>query len=322
MGDEGPKGVRMMPHHVQQELCRTRPAYRQGKRLTAVKVYTINDESVHLIVCGVPKINLIEELKKLLSPYGDVKKCELLIEYPAEEFTESFHVQFERIQSARIAKRLVDNKNFYGGVLHVCYAPELESLAETRRKLIQRQKDVVVRIRRHKEDPTSVERDKFVPREQYHRQKKYPTLPLTEDRLSHQYPNESFASINDGIPRSIDPRPVSEPSLPPNKRIKSDKQVNYKGHVIRDNIKQVRPKLIDTKKLPHFETLREERKVVPVVKKVDSGITIKLLPHSDDKRKRIVMKNPSTTKLISSSDDLQASIVSVKSSIREAMQRN
>ncbi|XP_063978567.1 uncharacterized protein LOC135163241 isoform X2 [Diachasmimorpha longicaudata] len=276
---------------------------------------------MHLIVCGVPKINLIEELKKLLSPYGEVKKCELLIEYPVEEFTESFHVQFERIQSARIAKRLVDNKNFYGGVLHVCYAPELESIAETRRKLIQRQKDVIVRIRRHEEDPTSVEKDQFVPREQYHRQKKYPALPLTDERLSHQYPNESFTSINDGIPRTIDPRPVSEPSLPPNKRMKSEKQMKKKGHV-RANVRLVRPKLIDTKKLPHFESLGPEKKIFPVVKKVDRGITIKLLPHSDDKRNRIVMKQASTTKLVNSSDDLRASITSVKSSIRQAMQKN
>lgn len=27
-----------MPHHVQQRLCQTRPPYRQGKKLTAVKV--------------------------------------------------------------------------------------------------------------------------------------------------------------------------------------------------------------------------------------------------------------------------------------------
>ena len=27
-----------LPHHHQSEFCRTRPAYRQGRRLTAVKV--------------------------------------------------------------------------------------------------------------------------------------------------------------------------------------------------------------------------------------------------------------------------------------------
>lgn len=32
--------------------------------------------------------------------------------------------------------------SFYGGLLHVCYAPELESVDETRAKLLQRRKEV------------------------------------------------------------------------------------------------------------------------------------------------------------------------------------
>lgn len=37
---EEEKGIAVthMPHHVQQRLCQTRPPYRQGKKLTAVKV--------------------------------------------------------------------------------------------------------------------------------------------------------------------------------------------------------------------------------------------------------------------------------------------
>lgn len=54
-------------------------------------------------------------------------------------------MQYERIQSARIAKRLIDNKLFYGSALHVCYAPEEENLTETRMKLFQRHKDVLKR---------------------------------------------------------------------------------------------------------------------------------------------------------------------------------
>lgn len=30
--------ITKLPHHVQQKLCHTRPPYRQGKRLTSVKV--------------------------------------------------------------------------------------------------------------------------------------------------------------------------------------------------------------------------------------------------------------------------------------------
>lgn len=63
-----------------------------------------------------------------------------------EQFTECYHVHFERIQSARIAKRMIDAKSFYGGILHVCYAPECESLQETKAKLLQRKRDVLKRL--------------------------------------------------------------------------------------------------------------------------------------------------------------------------------
>lgn len=46
----------------------------------------------------------------------------------------------------RFAKHMIDDKNFFGGSLHVCYAPELESLSETRQKLIQRKRDILRRI--------------------------------------------------------------------------------------------------------------------------------------------------------------------------------
>lgn len=42
---------------------------------------------------------------------------------------------------------MLDTKNFYGGVLHISYASELETLDETRRKLLQRRKDVTYRLK-------------------------------------------------------------------------------------------------------------------------------------------------------------------------------
>ncbi|KAF2887977.1 hypothetical protein ILUMI_18196 [Ignelater luminosus] len=133
-------------HHIQQEFCKTRPAYRQGRNLTAVKVYTVNSESQHLFIYGVPKINLRNELKTLCIKYGRIISIHVVADHKTEVFTECYHVQYERIQSARIAKRLLDNKSFYGDVLHVCYAPEYESVQETRTKLMQRVKDVSSRI--------------------------------------------------------------------------------------------------------------------------------------------------------------------------------
>lgn len=63
-----------------------------------------------------------------------------------------------------MAKRFIDNKNFFGGLLHVFYAPELETLTETRTKLKQRRKDVATQIKRNQQDLTNPEVDKFIPR--------------------------------------------------------------------------------------------------------------------------------------------------------------
>lgn len=48
--------------------------------------------------------------------------------------------------------------------MHVCYAPELETLKETKAKLIQRRKDVATQIKRIQQDLTNPEIDKFTPK--------------------------------------------------------------------------------------------------------------------------------------------------------------
>ncbi|KAK9701690.1 hypothetical protein QE152_g30412 [Popillia japonica] len=141
--------VNKTDHHVRRQICKTRPAYRQGRKLTAVKAYTINSESQHLCIYGVPQINLRSELRSLCSKYGRVLNIHVIIDYETEIFTECYHVQYDRIQSARVAKRLLDDHSFYGGILHVCYVPEYESIQETRQKLFQRCKDVLKRLPDH-----------------------------------------------------------------------------------------------------------------------------------------------------------------------------
>lgn len=53
------------------------------------------------MICGVPKLQLGEELKKLVEPYGNIKKLHVVPDYPTEEFTEAYYVLYVRIQSAR-----------------------------------------------------------------------------------------------------------------------------------------------------------------------------------------------------------------------------
>ncbi|XP_068603377.1 RNA-binding protein 48 [Brachionichthys hirsutus] len=130
-------------HHEQKKVCISRPKYREGRRAKAVKVYTINLESHYLMVQGVPAIGAMTELIQLCALYGAVEEYRPLDEYPAEEFTEVYLVKFQKLTSARAAKRHMDEKGFYGGVLHVCYVPEYESVEDIRRKLRDRRRYVI-----------------------------------------------------------------------------------------------------------------------------------------------------------------------------------
>lgn len=55
-------------------------------------------------------------------------------------------VKFVEAANARKAKKFLDATNFYGGILHISYAPELESIEDTRTKLQRRAEDVAKRV--------------------------------------------------------------------------------------------------------------------------------------------------------------------------------
>jgi len=54
-----------------------------------------------LLICGIPKLKLEKEVEKLVHSYGTVKAIQLVNEYPSEEFTETYHIHYERMQNAR-----------------------------------------------------------------------------------------------------------------------------------------------------------------------------------------------------------------------------
>ena len=75
------------------------------------------------------------------------RRYRLLDEYPAEPYTDVYWIKYVDINSARVAKRKVDNRSFFGNNLHVCYAPEYESVQDTRDKLSQRKTTVLRKTR-------------------------------------------------------------------------------------------------------------------------------------------------------------------------------
>uniref|UniRef100_A0A1I8F145 N-terminal Ras-GEF domain-containing protein n=1 Tax=Macrostomum lignano TaxID=282301 RepID=A0A1I8F145_9PLAT len=132
-------------HHAKQGPCLNRPPYRDGRRKTAVK---------YLQIYGVPAIGLTDHVTRSASRFGPVESvtrldCSArLLQHLhhqlvknsqlVEAFTDTFLIKFVRINSARHAKRRMDDLNFFGGVLHAVYAPEFESAEECRLKLKHR----------------------------------------------------------------------------------------------------------------------------------------------------------------------------------------
>ncbi|VDN97671.1 unnamed protein product [Rodentolepis nana] len=127
--------LKPLPHHRKVGPCLTRPPYRNGKRNKAVKVFTIADESMYLLIFGVPSIdlsNLLTEKIQQISPVQSIRK----IDYPdPEAFTDTYLLKFATINFARNVKRRLDDTSFYGGILHIAYAPEYESVSECRNKM-------------------------------------------------------------------------------------------------------------------------------------------------------------------------------------------
>ncbi|KAM4027124.1 RNA-binding protein 48 isoform 1-T2 [Anomaloglossus baeobatrachus] len=134
--------LQVHPHHEQRKICASRAKYRDGRKPRAVKVYTINLESRYLLVQGVPAIGVMKELIEQFALFGVIEEYNPLDEYPAEQFTEVYLIKFQRLQSARIAKQRLDEISFFGGIIHVCYAPEFEGVQETREKLQDRRRYV------------------------------------------------------------------------------------------------------------------------------------------------------------------------------------
>lgn len=137
-------------HHVKQKFCTTRPSYREGREPKAIKVYTVSSESKYLLIQGVP-INHGEDLAPIFSIHGEIDELRGIGDYPEKEkFTEVFLIKYKHIQAARFAKRKLDELSFFGGCLHVCYAPEYETVAETRAKLLQRRRIIAIKTSNRK----------------------------------------------------------------------------------------------------------------------------------------------------------------------------
>ncbi|XP_007901284.1 RNA-binding protein 48 [Callorhinchus milii] len=210
-------------HHQQKSVCFTRPKYREGRRLRAVKVYTINLESRHLLIQGVPAIGVMKELVELFALYGTIEEYSVLDEYPAEEFTEVYKIKYQRLQSARIAKRKLDERSFFGSLLHVCYAPEFETVEDTRAKLKDRRR-YIARATKQDVDLHKIEKkpDNSVPLQNPHME----VLSKKPELFGGSEPNQE--EWNTGY--SMYDYPMLPPPPQPDYQLPKGRQMNCLGY--------------------------------------------------------------------------------------------
>ncbi|XP_010553737.1 PREDICTED: RNA-binding protein 48 [Tarenaya hassleriana] len=112
----------------------------------AIRVYTVCDESRYLIVRNVPSLGCGDDLMRLFATYGDIEEFKPMDAEECVEFTDVYWIKFRLISNARFAKRKLDESVFLGNRLQVSYAPEFESLDDTKDKLETRRKEVIARL--------------------------------------------------------------------------------------------------------------------------------------------------------------------------------
>ncbi|KAJ2962494.1 hypothetical protein NQZ79_g2314 [Umbelopsis isabellina] len=122
-------------------------------------VYTILEESCYLVFEQVPAYHLEQELIRQCRLIGKVIAHEQLNDHAtASKLVDAFLIKLESVAVARKIKRKLDDSIFYGGQIRVHYAPERETLEDTRSKLNERQIAVTRHLQpvRLRSEPTRV----------------------------------------------------------------------------------------------------------------------------------------------------------------------
>ncbi|KAL2559766.1 RNA-binding (RRM/RBD/RNP motif) family protein [Forsythia ovata] len=128
----------------------------------AIRVYTVCDESKYLIVRNVPSLGCGDELLKLFSTYGQVEECKPMDAEDCEPYTDVYWIKYYQVDNARFAKKKLDEFVFLGNRIQVSYAPQNETLSDTKEKLEGRRKEVVARLNPRRSQGSSVSRARAV----------------------------------------------------------------------------------------------------------------------------------------------------------------
>ncbi|KAG7610555.1 Pentatricopeptide repeat [Arabidopsis suecica] len=112
---------------------------------------SVCDESRYMIVRNVPALGCGDDLMRLFMTYGEVEECKPMDAEDCAEFTDVYWIKFRLITN----ERKLDESSFLGNRLQISYAPEYESVSDTKEKLETRRKEVLARLNPHKAKSTS-----------------------------------------------------------------------------------------------------------------------------------------------------------------------
>lgn len=128
-------------------MATNRLNYRDSKQPRAVRVYTIAQESKYIIIENVPSLGIVNEMLVRCRLYGKVESYGLLDNHASSTDNHDVYlIKYDKIQSARLAKRKLDDQPFYNQLLRVSYAPEYEKSQDIRDKFQDRISSVTERL--------------------------------------------------------------------------------------------------------------------------------------------------------------------------------
>ncbi|KAI9301596.1 hypothetical protein BJ944DRAFT_271256 [Cunninghamella echinulata] len=132
-------------------MATNRPEYRDPHFPRSVKVYTVAQESQHIIIKNIPALSgeeaIIQDLLKQCGLYGDIIEWKLLEKQKDQDpFTNILYVHYSNIDQGRLAKNKLSGHIFYASRLQVNYAPEHDSVDDIRLKIQNRQISVYKRL--------------------------------------------------------------------------------------------------------------------------------------------------------------------------------
>jgi len=133
-----------------------------------------------------------EELIKLFALYGTIEEYRCMHEIEAEdEYSDVYWIKFSELPEARIAKRKLDDYNFFAKLLRIEYAPQNESIKDTREKLEERKKVISFRLNVLNKKPSSNNNKEI----SYNETLSFTELPFSAPNDGMQFPKSELEML-------------------------------------------------------------------------------------------------------------------------------